>query len=86
MRKLLVASVAAILALSACSATEQPNGVAVRGYQAPGGWNVVAQQKVADHADVAPGSSAYMGMSADGSLVGFIFSDGTIKWYRTSAR
>jgi hypothetical protein len=86
MRKVLVASIAAILALSACSATDQPNGVAVRGYQAPGGWGVVAQQKVADHADVAPGTSAYMGASADGSLMGFIYSDGTIRWYRTSAR
>jgi hypothetical protein len=86
MRKLLVTSVIAIVALAGCTQTNQPNGVAVRGYQAPGGWGVLAEQKVADRADVAPGSSAYVGASADGSVIGFITSDGVIHWYRTSAR
>jgi hypothetical protein len=88
MRKplLLSVSILAAVALTGCARTDQPNGVAVRGYQAPGGWGMVAESKVADHADVAPGASAYMGASADGSLMGFIFSDGTIRWYKTSAR
>jgi hypothetical protein len=86
MRKLLVTSVIAIIALAGCSQTDQPNGVAVRGYQAPGGWGVMAEQKVASSADVAPSSSAYMGASVDGSVMGFITSDGTIHWYRTAAR
>jgi hypothetical protein len=47
---------------------------------------VLAEQKVASSADVAAGSGAYMGASADGSVIGFITSDGTIHWYRTSAR
>src|SRR5439155_1329541 len=37
-------------------------------------------------ADVAPGTSAYVGASADGSVIGFIPADGTIRWYRTAAR
>lgn len=87
MRKHVVAaSLLAAVALAGCAATNQPNGVAVQGYQAPGGWGVVAEQKVAVQADVAPGQSAYMGASADGSLVGFIFSDGTVRWYKTAAR
>ena len=88
MRKplLLTVSVLAAVALAGCSATQQPNGVAVRGYQAPGGWAQVAEQRVAVQADVAPGQSAYMGASADGSLVGFLTSDGVIRWYQTSAR
>jgi hypothetical protein len=86
MRKLLVSISIAGVALAGCAATNQPNGVAVQGYQAPGGWGVVAEQKVAVQADVAPGQSAYMGASADGSLVGFISSDGTVRWYKTAAR
>jgi outer membrane lipoprotein SlyB len=87
MRKLLLSvSIISAVALAGCAATNQPNGVAVQGYQAPGGWGVVSEQKVAVQADVAPGQSAYMGASADGSLVGFIFSDGTVRWYRSSAR
>ena len=86
MRKLVVASVIAIIALAGCSQTNQPNGVAVRGFQAPGGWGVIAEQKVASSANVAPAQSAYMGASADGSVMGFITSDGTVHWYRTSAR
>ena len=86
MRKVLVTLVIAIIALVGCTQTNQPNGVAVRGYQAPGGWGVMAEQKVASSADVAPGTSAYMGASADGSVIGFITADGTIHWYRTSAR
>lgn len=87
MRKLLLsASIIAGVALAGCAATNQPNGVAVQGYQAPGGWGVVSEQKVAVQTDVAPGQSAYMGASADGSLVGFISSDGTVRWYKTSAR
>lgn len=85
MRTLLITSIVA-LALAGCTATDQPNGVAVRGYQAPGGWGVLAEQKVASRADVAPGTSAYVGASADGSVMGFITSDGTIHWYRTAAR
>jgi outer membrane lipoprotein SlyB len=87
MRKLLMSvSIIAGVALAGCASTDQPNGVAVQGYQAPGGWGVVAEQKVAVQADVAPGQSAYMGASADGSLVGFIFADGTVRWYKTAAR
>ena len=88
MRKplLLSVSILAAVALAGCAATEQPNGVAVRGYQAPGGWTQVSEQKVAVQADVAPGQSAYMGASADGSLMGFITSDGVIHWYKTSVR
>lgn len=86
MRRLLVTSVIAIIAFAGCTQTNQPNGVAVQGFQAPGGWAVFAEQKVASSADVAPGSSAYMGASADGSVMGFITSDGTIHWYRTPAR
>ena len=86
MRTLLVTSAIAIVALVGCTRTNQPNGVAVQGYQAPGGWAVLAEQKVASSADVAPGSGAYVGASADGSVIGFITSDGTIHWYRTSAR
>ncbi len=87
MRRLLVSvSIIAGVALAGCAATDQPNGVAVQGYQAPGGWGVVSEQKVAVQADVAPGQSAYMGASADGSLMGFIFSDGTVRWYKTAAR
>ena len=40
MRKLLVTSVIAVIALAGCTQTDQPNGVAVRGYQVPGGWGV----------------------------------------------
>ena len=29
---------------------------------------------------------AYVGASADGSVIGFITADGTIRWYRTAAR
>jgi hypothetical protein len=86
MRTFLITSVIAIVALAGCTQTNQPNGVAVRGFQAPGGWGVFAEQRVASSADVAPGSSAYMGASADGSVMGFITSDGTIHWYRTAAR
>ena len=86
MRKLLVTSVIAIIALAGCTQTNQPNGVAVRGFQAPGGWGVLAEQKVASHADLGPAQSAYVGASADGSVMGFITADGTIHWYRTSAR
>lgn len=88
MRKplLLSVSILAAVALSGCATTDQPNGVAVRGYQAPGGWGMVAEQKVAVQADVAPGQSAYVGASADGSLIGFISADGVIRWYKTSAR
>lgn len=86
MRKLLVTSAIAIIALAGCTQTDQPNGVAVRGYQAPGGWGVLAEQKVASSADVAPGTSAYVGASADGSVMGFITADGVIHWYRTAAR
>ena len=86
MRKLLVTSVIAIIALAGCTETGQPNGVAVRGFQAPGGWGVLAEQKVASNADLGQAASAYMGASADGSVIGFITSDGVIHWYRTSAR
>ena len=88
MRKplLLTVSILAAVALSGCAMTDQPNGVAVRGYQAPGGWGMVAEQKVAVQADIAPGQSAYVGASADGSLMGFLTSDGTIRWYKTAAR
>ena len=85
MRKLLgSATLIGALALTGCAATNQPNGVAVQGYQSPGGWGVLSEQKVAVQADIAPGQSAYMGASADGSLVGFIFSDGTVRWYKTA--
>jgi hypothetical protein len=86
MRKLLITSIVAVMAFAGCTQTNQPNGVAVQGFQAPGGWSVLAEQKVAESADVAPGSSVYMGASADGSIMGFISSDGVIHWYRTSAR
>ena len=86
MRKLLVTSVIAIVALAGCTQTDQPNGVAVRGYQVPGGWGVIAEQKVASSADVAPGPSAYVGACVDGSIIGCITADGVIHWYRTSAR
>lgn len=86
MRKLLITSIVAVIAFAGCTQTNQPNGVAVQGFQAPGGWSVLAEQKVAESADVAPGSSMYMGASADGSIMGFITSDGVIHWYRTSAR
>ena len=86
MRKLLVTSVIAITAFAACTQTDQPNGVAVRGFQAPGGWGVLAEQKVASSADLGQMPSAYMGASADGSVIGFITSDGVIHWYRSSAR
>lgn len=88
MRKplLLSVSILAAVAFAGCAATNQPNGVAVNGFQTPGGWGIVAEQKVAVQADVAPGQSAYMGASADGSLMGFITSDGTVRWYKTSAR
>jgi outer membrane lipoprotein SlyB len=86
MRRLLLSTSIAAIALAGCVATEQPNGVAVQGYQAPGGWGVAYEQKVAVQADVAPGQSAYMGASADGSLMGFMYADGTIRWYRTAAR
>lgn len=85
MRTLLVTSVIAIIALAGCSQTDQPNGVAVRGYQAPGGWGLLAEQKVASRADVG-GGSTYIGASADGSVMGFITADGTIHWYRSAAR
>ena len=86
MRKLLVTSVIAIIALAGCTQTDQPNGVAVRGFQAPGGWGLLAEQKVASSIDLGTATSAYVGASADGSVMGFITSDGTIHWYRTSAR
>jgi hypothetical protein len=86
MRKLLITSIVAVMAFAGCTQTNQPNGVAVQGFQAPGGWSVLAEQKVAESADAAPGSSVYMGASADGSIMGFISSDGVIHWYRTSAR
>ena len=85
MRTLLI-TIVAIIALAGCTRTDQPNGVAVQGFQAPGGWAVLAEQNVASSADVAPGTAAYMGASADGSVIGFITSDGTIHWYRTAAR
>ena len=86
MRKLFVTSAIAIIALAGCTQTNQPNGVAVRGYQAPGGWGVLAEQKVASSADLGRAQSAYVGASADGSVMGFITADGTIHWYRTAAR
>ena len=86
MRKLLITSIVAIIALAGCTQTNPPNGVAVQGVQAPGGWGVFAEQKVASSVDLAPGSSSYVGASADGSLMGFITSDGTIHWYRAAAR
>ena len=88
MRKpvLLSVSILAAVALAGCTATNQPNGVAVNGYQAPGGWGVVSEQKVASSANVAPGTSSYVGASADGSVIGFITSDGMVHWYRTAAR
>jgi hypothetical protein len=86
MRKLLVTSVIGIIALAGCTQTDQPNGVAVRGYQAPGGWSMLAEQKVASSVDLGSAQSAYVGASADGSVMGFITPDGTIHWYRTSAR
>lgn len=84
--QMLSISILAAVALAGCATTNQPNGVAVQGYQAPGGWGVASAQKVAVKADVAPGQSAYMGASADGTLVGFISSDGTVRWFRTSSR
>ena len=86
MRKLLVTSIVAIIALAGCTQTNQPNGVAVRGFQAPGGWGLLAEQKVASGVDLGGSQSAYVGASADGSVMGFITSDGTIHWYKTSAR
>ena len=86
MRKLLITSVIAVIAFAGCTQTNQPNGVAVRGYQAPGGWGVLAEQKVASSVDLGSAQSAYMGASADGSVMGFITADGTIHWYRTAAR
>ena len=88
MRKPLMVSISilAAIALSGCSMTDQPNGVAVRGYQAPGGWGQIAEQKVAVQSDVAPGQSVYVGASADGSVMGFMTAGGTIHWYQTSAR
>ena len=86
MRKTIIASLIAIATLAGCTQTNQPNGVSVRGYQAPGGWGVIAERKVASSANVAPGTSAYMGASADGSVMGFITADGTVHWYRTSTR
>ena len=86
MRKLLVTSIVAIIALAGCTETNQPNGVAVRGYQAPGGWGMLAEQKVASSVDLGGAQSAYVGASADGSVMGFITADGTIHWYKTSAR
>jgi len=85
-RKLLITSVIAIIAFAGCTQTDQPNGVAVRGFQAPGGWGLLAEQKVASSIDLGTATSAYVGASADGSVMGFITSDGTIHWYRTSAR
>jgi len=85
-RKLLITSVIAVIAFAGCTQTNQPNGVAVRGYQAPGGWGVLAEQKVASSVDLGSAQSAYMGASADGSVMGFITADGTIHWYRTAAR
>ena len=86
MRKVLVTAVIAVIALVGCTQTNQPNGVAVRGFQAPGGWGLLAEQKVASSVDLGGAQSAYVGASADGSVMGFITSDGTIHWYRTSAR
>ena len=86
MRKLLVTSVIAIIALAGCTQTNQPNGVGVRGFQAPGGWGLLAEQKVASSVDLGSAPSAYVGASADGSVMGFITADGTIHWYRTAAR
>jgi hypothetical protein len=86
MRKSLLLPVVAAIALTVgCARTDQPNGVAVNGYQSPGGWGMVAQQKVADSAAIV-GTSAYVGASADGSVMGFISADGTIRWYKASAR
>jgi hypothetical protein len=86
MRKFLITSVIAVIAVVGCTQTNQPNGVAVQGFQAPGGWGVFAEQKVASSVDLAPGMSSYVGASADGSVIGFITSDGTIHWYRAAAR
>ncbi len=86
MRKLLVTSVIAIIALAGCTQTNQPNGVAVNGYQSPGGWSTLAELKVASSVDLGSAQSAYVGASADGSVMGFITADGTIHWYRTAAR
>ena len=86
MRKLLVTSIIAVIAFAGCTQTNEPNGVAVRGFQAPGGWGLLAEQKVASSVDLGSATSVYVGASADGSVMGFITADGTIHWYRTAAR
>jgi len=85
-RKLLVTSIIAVIAFAGCTQTNEPNGVAVRGFQAPGGWGLLAEQKVASSVDLGSATSVYVGASADGSVMGFITADGTIHWYRTAAR
>ncbi|MDE3194541.1 MAG: hypothetical protein KGN00_12745 [Chloroflexota bacterium] len=82
-RKLALAS-GAFLGLLASACTAQPP--AVQGVQNPPGGSTVVSQVRADPAlteGMLPGSSSYIGASADGSLIGFLTWDGYVKWYRT---
>lgn len=73
-----------VLAGLLASACASPPPV-VRGFQAPGGATVVAQLRTSSDltAGMLPGSASYVGASVDGSLIGFLTSDGYVKWYRT---
>lgn len=80
MRKIVCAS-AILGALVASGCTTQPG--AVRGIEAPGS-KVVAELRVSGSLTegMPPGSSSYVGASADGSLIGFLTADGAVRWYR----
>jgi len=80
MRKMLGIGLVASLMLAGC--TVQPG--AVQGFQSGGGATVIATYRAAspDSLGMPAGTASYMGASVDGSLLGFIGSDGVIRWYR----
>lgn len=71
-----------LLAVAASGCTAQP--AAVRGVEAPGGAHVVAQMAVGGSVTqgMDAGTASYVGASMDGSVMGFLGSDGEIRWYR----
>lgn len=87
MRKATMAFLTAGLLLASC--TTAPG--AVRGFQAPGGeahWAMVGRSNDSTgwnrNVDNAiPGAPQYVAASADGSVIGFLYTDGSLRWFRT---
>ncbi len=78
-----LAGLLCVLAATMLTAACTTSPTAVRGIQSdPGGrpWSVAFEHRGASESGV-PASGTYMGASADGSYIGFIYPDGTIRWW-----